>query len=91
MTLKGQRVMAKPPEEVRPPTTSSGRTVPVRLVVAGAITVLALFFVFQNTGNGRVSLLFWSFEAPTWAWIALTFAGGIVVGSIFPWLRRRRP
>lgn len=83
--------MAKPVEGVGPQGGSTRSAVPTRLVVSGLIVVLALCFIFQNTASGRLRFLFWSFDAPAWAWIALIFASGLVVGSIFPWFRRRQP
>jgi uncharacterized integral membrane protein len=53
------------------------------------IAVLALIFVFQNTGYGQVRFLFWTVWAPAWAWLLMIFAAGLIVGSLFPWLRRR--
>ena len=82
--------MAKPVEGVSPQGGSRRSTVPTRLVVSGIIVVLALCFIFQNTASGRLRFLFWSFDAPGWAWIALIFASGLIVGSIFPWFRRRQ-
>jgi len=26
---------------------------------------------------------------PAWIWLVVIFAAGVVVGSVFPWLRRR--
>ena len=60
-------------------------------VVAGiVIAVLALVFVFQNTGEGRIDILFWSVSMPTWIWLLVIFVAGVAVGSLFPWMRRRR-
>jgi uncharacterized integral membrane protein len=47
------------------PTTTVSPKVIVGLVVAA----LALSFVFQNTGEGRVHLLFWDIRAPAWLWL----------------------
>lgn len=67
---------------------------PIRIrpkaVVGVVIAVLALVFVFQNTAEGRVDFLFWNITLPTWIWLLVIFAAGVVVGSIFPWLRGRR-
>ena len=83
--------MAKLVEGVGPQGGSTGSAVPTRLVVSGILVVLTLCFIFQNTASGRLRFLSWSFEAPAWAWIALIFASGLAVGSIFPWFRRRQP
>jgi uncharacterized integral membrane protein len=47
-------------------------------------------FALQNTGEKHVRFLFWSWSMPAWIWLLVIFAAGVVVGSIFPWLRRRR-
>jgi uncharacterized integral membrane protein len=54
------------------------------------IGVLALVFVLQNTAQKHVRFLFWSWSMPAWIWLLVIFVAGVVVGSIFPWLRRRR-
>ncbi len=61
-----------------------------RMIVGLIIAILALIFVFQNTHRGRVNLFFWSVEAPAWLWMLTLFVAGVIVGSVFPWFRRRR-
>lgn len=76
-------------------TESAGRArrVPVSLKLVGAavLGVLATVFVFQNTARGQIDFLFWSVRMPAWIWLLAVFLAGVVVGSMFPWLRRRRP
>ncbi|MDF3048750.1 MAG: hypothetical protein K0R87_388 [Pseudonocardia sp.] len=60
-----------------------------RVIGTIVIAVLALIFVFQNTGRGQVQFLFWTVTAPAWAWLLMIFVAGLIVGSLFPWLRRR--
>jgi uncharacterized integral membrane protein len=60
-----------------------------RLTVGIVIAVLALIFIFQNTNRTRVDLLFWHVDRPAWLWLLIVFAAGFIVGSIFPWFRRR--
>jgi uncharacterized integral membrane protein len=60
-----------------------------RIIGAVVIGVLALIFIFQNTGRSRVHLLFWNSNRALWLWLLIVFAAGFVVGSIFPWFRRR--
>lgn len=60
-----------------------------RMVIAAVIAIVALVFVFQNTGNGRVELLVWSITMPTWIWLLVIFIAGVVTGSLFPWMHRR--
>lgn len=64
-------------------------TVSPKVVGAVALTALAVVFAVQNADTGRVDVLFWSFEMPAWIWLLLVFLAGVVVGSVFPWLRRR--
>ncbi|MDN5790604.1 MAG: LapA family protein [Micrococcales bacterium] len=71
-------------------SAAGSRQISVRTVIAAVIVVLALIFVFQNTGSGRVSFLFWEFNAPAWIWLVIVFAAGVAVGSVFPWFRRRK-
>jgi uncharacterized integral membrane protein len=55
-------------------------------LVAGAIV---LVFVLQNSHSNRTHLLFWNLSAPQWLWMIILFGCGVVVGSVFPWFRRR--
>ena len=70
--------------------SGSRRSVPPKLIVAAAIAVLALIFVFQNTATGRVDFLFWSIEAPAWLWLLIIFLAGALVGWMFGRKGRRR-
>lgn len=60
-----------------------------KVVVAGVLALLALVFILQNAGTRRVELLFWDVSAPSWLWMVVLFGAGVVVGSVFPWFRRR--
>lgn len=71
-------------------TTGEKKPFPVRWVVAGVLILLALIFIFQNTGTSRVSFLLWGIQAPAWVWLAIIFLTGVVIGSIFPWFKGRR-
>jgi uncharacterized integral membrane protein len=71
-------------------SASESRTVRVRTVVAAILVVLALVFVVQNTSSRRVHFLFWSMSLPTWIWLLVIFVVGVAVGSLFPWLRKKR-
>ena len=71
-------------------TQTGSRSVSVKMVVALLLVVLALMFVFQNTGSKNVHFLFWSTSMPAWVWLLAVFVAGVVVGSVFPWFRRRR-
>jgi uncharacterized integral membrane protein len=80
-----------PAPNVPGPNASSGRSVQLssRQIVAGGLAALALLFVFQNTASGKINVLFWSVTGPAWLWLIAIFAIGVVVGSLFPWFRRR--
>jgi uncharacterized integral membrane protein len=62
---------------------------PRKLIIGGILAVLGLIFIFQNTTRGQVHFLFWDVTAPAWVWLVLLFALGMVVGSLFPWGRRK--
>jgi uncharacterized integral membrane protein len=62
---------------------------PRKLIIGGILAVLGLIFVFQNTSSGQVNFLFWDVSAPAWVWLVLLFVVGVVVGSLFPWGRRK--
>lgn len=61
-----------------------------RLTAGIAVAALALAFILQNTGSIRVHLLFVHIDNPAWVWLLVLFAAGFVVGSVFPWFRRRK-
>jgi uncharacterized integral membrane protein len=52
-------------------------------IVAGVITIVALLFVFQNTGTGSFHFLFFEFKAPRWLWLLGVFAAGFGSGVLF--------
>jgi uncharacterized integral membrane protein len=60
-----------------------------RAIVIIVLSIVALIFVFQNTGNTQIHVFFWDSDRPLWLWLLLLFAGGFVVGSLFPWFNRR--
>lgn len=72
------------------PKSPGAAGVSPKLVVGGVIAILALVFVFQNTDKGKVTFLFWDITAAAWIWLLILFAAGVVTGSMFPWLRRRK-
>jgi uncharacterized integral membrane protein len=61
-----------------------------KTIVGIVLAVLALVFVFQNTEKGSVNFLFWTVSLPSWVWLLIVFAVGLVVGSLVPWLRPRK-
>jgi uncharacterized integral membrane protein len=61
-----------------------------RAIAAIIIGVIALIFIFQNTRDARVDVLFWHSNRALWLWLLIVFAGGFIVGSIYPWFHRRR-
>ena len=65
-----------------------------RVIIGAVIAALAFILICQNTHDVQVHVLFWHADRPLWLWFLLLFAGGFVVGSLFPWgrlARRRQP
>lgn len=62
-----------------------------KMLLGLGVTALALIIALQNRASGKINLLLWKIEAPGWVWLTSLFLAGVVVGSIFPWLRRRKP
>ena len=81
--------MTDPSQARGQPPKSEGPSVSPKLIVGVIVLVIALVFVFQNTSKSRVDLFVWDFSAPKWIWMVVLFGAGLVVGSIFPWFRRR--
>lgn len=72
-----------------PTVHDHGRTktrVSARGVVTTFIVALAVIFVLQNTGRGRITFWFWEISAPAWIWLIVLFLLGVAVGSMVPWL-----
>jgi uncharacterized integral membrane protein len=74
-----------------PEATASGHHVKLsaRTIISVIVTVIALVFIFQNTHNSQVHILFWDISRPQWLILLILFAAGFVVGSLFPWFHRR--
>jgi uncharacterized integral membrane protein len=60
------------------------------LVLAGLLLVIALIFIFSNLDTATLKFLGLSVTMPGWLWFLLLLAVGIVIGSLFPWLRPRK-
>ena len=71
-------------------TEKSASSVNLRIIGAAAVAAVAVAFIFQNSATARVHVLFWTFSMPGWIWLLLIFAAGVAVGSLFPWLRRKK-
>ena len=71
-------------------TESRSRSLSPKAITAIVVGLLALVFAFQNADEKHVRFLAWSWSMPAWIWLVVIFAAGVVVGSVFPWLRRRR-
>lgn len=67
----------------------AGRGTSPKLIVAGVLAVLAVVFIAQNTDSKSVNLLWADITAPQWLWLVIMVLIGVVIGSLFPWFRRR--
>jgi len=76
------------PQPGQSPKTE-GPSLSPKLIIGVILAVVALVFILQNTSKSRVDLFVWDFAAPKWIWMLILFGAGLVVGSIFPWFRRR--
>lgn len=72
-------------------TVEKGHQINVaKLVLAGLLLVIALIFIFSNLTKATLSFLGISLSMPGWVWFLALLAVGVVIGSLFPWLRPRR-
>ncbi|MEU6254672.1 lipopolysaccharide assembly protein LapA domain-containing protein [Streptomyces sp. NPDC047043] len=56
------------------------------------LAALALIFIFENTGDTEIRLLFWEVTMPLWAALLATALIGSLCGAYFMWahfMRRR--
>jgi uncharacterized integral membrane protein len=58
-------------------------------IIAAIIGVVAVLFIFQNTGTGHFHFLFFDFQAPVWIWLLAVFAGGVATGLLIASRRAR--
>lgn len=69
------------------PASSSGRNyINARTITAAIIVILALIFIFSNTATATLHFLGLHWGMPGWVWFLVLFAGGVVAGSLWPWL-----
>ncbi|HPZ34655.1 MAG TPA: hypothetical protein PLN73_05525 [Microbacteriaceae bacterium] len=61
-----------------------------KAIIAIVIAVVSLAFVFSNTAEASLHFLGLSFTMPAWGWFLAVLIAGVVIGSLFPWLRPRR-
>jgi lipopolysaccharide assembly protein A len=66
-----------------PPRTEEQWRPTPKMIVGGIIGLLALIFVFQNTGKKQVNFLWMDFNAPAWMWLLIIFLAGALVGYMF--------
>jgi uncharacterized integral membrane protein len=67
------------------------RSVVPKLVIGAIIAVVVIVFIVQNSSKGEIHLLLWRMSAPRWLGFVILVGIGFVLGSIFPWFRRRNP
>jgi uncharacterized integral membrane protein len=52
-------------------------------IIAAVLVVVALLFIFQNTGTGHFHFLWFNLAAPRWLWLLGVFAAGFGSGLLF--------
>ncbi|MGO1320015.1 MAG: hypothetical protein ACTII7_04330 [Galactobacter sp.] len=73
------------------PTEETGRKVNVpKLVLAALLLAIALIFIFSNLDKASLHFLSVSLTMPGWIWFLILLVVGVIVGSLFPWLRPRK-
>jgi len=59
-------------------------------ITAAVISVVAVLFIFQNTGTGHFHFLFFDFKAPVWVWLLVVFGAGVATGLLIAHRRAQR-
>lgn len=67
-------------------TEAKGGSTIRRLIIAGVIIVLTVWFILANTEEVSIKLWLVRVETPMWIMITIVFAAGWIVGAL---LRRR--
>ena len=70
--------------------SSGGFRLNGRAVTAIILAALALAFIFSNLGDATLRFLFLQFTMPAWIWFLVVLVAGVVIGSLFPWFRKKR-
>lgn len=68
-------------------TKDDRAVVSTKAIIAIIVAVAALAFVFSNVQPATLRFLFLQFTMPAWGWFLAILIAGIVIGSLFPWLR----
>jgi|GEM_PF-3390869 len=61
-----------------------------KLGFVGVIVILALVFIFQNTGKAAVSFLWMEGQMQLWIVMLILFVAGMLAGFFIAWRRARR-
>lgn len=69
---------------------ASERSIGPKQIAIGVLGILAVVFIFQNTGKGKVHFLWFDITAPAWLWLIVVFLIGGAVGWIIRVRRDRR-
>lgn len=86
------RMTTTPPPQARGGASPARarRGLSAKAITAIVIVVLALIFIFSNLSDGSLHFLGFTFTMPVWIWFLVLLVVGIVIGSMFPWLRPKR-
>ena len=64
-----------------PPVNREGKGhIDARVVVGGILLALLLVFIFQNTNETQLNVLFWDVNWPLWLTLAITVVISLGVG-----------
>ena len=80
-----------PDEHATPDTSvrSARRAPPWRLIAAALLGVAFVVFVIQNTGQARVTWLFFETNGPVWVVILAAAVAGALLSEVIGFLARR--
>jgi len=70
---------------------SGGVSLSPKAIGGIVIGVVALIFIFSNTGEIPLKFLWIEIAAPAWLMLLILFAGGFVTGLLFGRRRYRKP
>lgn len=71
-------------------TQSPKKKISPKAIIAIILGVLALIFIFSNSGTATAHFLGLTIAAPGWIWFLVLLVVGVVIGSIFPWFRKKK-
>lgn len=71
-------------------STEKSGAATTKLVVALLLLAAALVLVFSNMSDATLRFLMIELTMPGWVWLIVLLVVGVIIGSLFPWFRKKK-